>query len=169
MQKEQKMQIGVVIKPKGLDGTLKCKIVKNDFDELLNIKKIFVGAQSYSIVKAYKYDGFVFVKLNQVDTIEHAEELRGKKIYIDRDDAAKLKKDEIYIADLISATVVLGDELLGKIERVENFGASEIIFVSTKSGEIMVPLVKGLIISLKDRIVEFDKKVYLQVAGPAVE
>jgi len=59
-------------------------------------------------------------------TIDDAERLRGKEIFVLRDDL-KLGEDELLNTDLIGFVVVdKAGKYLGTIKNVENFGASDI-------------------------------------------
>ena len=64
------------------------------------------------------------IKLKGIDTIEQAEEIKGKILYCNRDDAT-IDEEVNYIADLIGCRVVDVDsgKEYGKVVDVLNYGS----------------------------------------------
>ena len=143
----EKFIIGVVTKPKGLKGEVKVNVNGADVENLLKVKKCYVAGLPYTIEKSYLGGNGFFVKLNGIDSVEQAEDLRGEKFEIDRTDASPLGDGEFYVADLIGKFVYFENgEKLGKLNNVVNYGASDILVIRTQQKEYMVPDVNGLII-----------------------
>jgi len=117
------VEIGKVIKPRGLKGEVKCQ------GEMLNIKtvkSIYLENKPFKILKKSEYDGFVYLYLDGIDTIETADRLRDKKILVERS-ALGLSDDEVLTSELVGFDVVTQNgKRLGKIKSIENYGAGEI-------------------------------------------
>ena len=75
------------------------------------------------------------------------ERLRGKSLYVTRENAVKLKKDEYFIADLIGIQVVSDEgEELGTISDVLQTGAND-VYVVSKDGakDLLIPAIHACI------------------------
>ena len=86
--------------------------------------------------------GKIFGKISGIDSIEPAKEFTNKEIFIDKDMLPELGEKEYYWDDLIGATVNnLEGHKLGIVTKIENHGASDLIFIDNKKGqEIIVPI-----------------------------
>ena len=86
--------------------------------------------------------GKIFGKISGIDSIEAAREFTNKEIFIDKDMLPELGEKEYYWDDLIGATVNnLEGYKLGIVTKIENHGASDLIFIDNKKGqEIIVPV-----------------------------
>jgi len=114
--------IGKVLKPRGLKGELKCHLsIASQFDSCL-IENIL-----YKILKSTSYDGFTYLFLDKITTIEQAERLRNKSIEVEWDQIV-LAEDEVLASDLIGFEVVsTNGKRLGTVMSIDNFGAGNII------------------------------------------
>ena len=67
----------------------------------------------------------VIVKFKGIDNINDVEKYRKKSLYVTRENAVKLKKNEYFIADLIGLSVIREDngEVLGELTDVLQTGA----------------------------------------------
>jgi len=114
--------LGEILKPRGLGGEVKVKILTNILDAFSfvpNVEKL-----SFS-------GGFAFIKFKGVNSIESAETLRGKLIQIPFD-KLPLADDEILVDDLIGFEVVGQDgKKLGTVKKIEEVGASAVFDCGT--------------------------------------
>lgn len=71
--------------------------------------------------------------------------LRGTLVYVPRDAFPQTGEDEYYIADLVGLEVYGGgDEKLGQIKAVQNYGAEDLLEIQPATGEksIFVPFTR---------------------------
>ena len=119
----QRVQVGIVIKPKGLHGELKCHL------NLPIGNAVFIGDKEYKVICTtgnLVQNDFVYLFLDGVTTIEDAERLRGKPIEISRDQI-KIADDEVLTSDLVGFEIVdENGKHLGKLKSIENYGAGDI-------------------------------------------
>jgi 16S rRNA processing protein RimM len=109
-----------VLKPRGLKGELKCVLIPFD------VQKVIIEGVKYDVLMQKNSD-FTYLFLQNVNDLNAAERLRGKKIEIDRAEI-KLEKDEILTCDLVGFSVV--DERgknLGTVRDFANYGAGDIV------------------------------------------
>ena len=85
-------------------------------------------------------EGFAYITLGECRTPEDVEKLRGRKLYIDRANAAPLPDGAVYIADLIGCEAVDRDgQPVGRLKDVLQYGPTDIYVFDTPRGEMMAP------------------------------
>ena len=79
----------------------------------------------------------VILKFKGYDRIEDIMGFKGKNLYVTRENAVRLKKDEYFIADLIGMKVVDADDpekVYGTLTEVSQTGANDIYHVRFADG-----------------------------------
>lgn len=160
-----KILIGTVLKTHGIRGEIKIKPYTDNLDNLLKVKTFYIDDIEYKVLSSREREGMLYVFLSRVYSIEEAEKLRGKNIYINREDAAPLKKDEYYIVDILGCDVYADDEYLGKVEDISGYGAAD---VYTVKGEktVRFPFLKRLVkeIDIQNKKIILNKDVFAEVS-----
>jgi len=134
--------IGKVIKSRGLKGELKVQITTNKLEAFRGLAKVWLDDEEYEVEKSSIQNKFAYIQIKGVCDINRAEDFRGMKVGVSRD-ALKLKNDEFLTEELIGATIVdEGGNELGVIERMETYGAGEVI----ESGDLMIPYEDNFIV-----------------------
>ena len=96
-------------------------------------------------VKFFKQ--MVILKFKEFNNINQVERFRGKGLYVTRENAVKLQKDEYFIADMIGMHVSSTEgEDLGTLADVLQTGAND-VYVIEKDGaeDLLVPAIKECI------------------------
>ncbi|MBQ5330823.1 MAG: 16S rRNA processing protein RimM [Oscillospiraceae bacterium] len=106
-----------------------------EFDELYDAKHNVVR-----ILSSRPQKNIVIMKIEGVDTPEAASALRGKVLYMDRDDV-ELEKGTYFVQDLLGLTVEDADNgtVYGKLTDVTNNGAGDIYTVSDGKKSFLIP------------------------------
>ena len=144
-------EIGLINNTHGLRGEIKVRNYSSSqkrFEELSSILVLQNNEYvSYNIEKVRYQNDVVLLKLKNVDTIEDAEKLKGKSIYIERKDAPKLEDDTYYIADILGSEVYEGDNLIGTLKDVFTAGAAD-VYVVKRNGkdDLLLPGLKSVIL-----------------------
>ena len=165
MKKKQLFHIATFGKPVGLKGEI--KIIMHNF-EFNKFKS--KSLRSYLVDEAAVLWDFQYLKINnnkltgklkKCNSINCAEKLKGKKIFIDKNHLPKNKKNEFYIFDLINCEVKTSkNNLLGNIINIENFGAGDLIKIKKDNNKsIYIPM-------NEDNIVKVDIKKKLVIVNP---
>ncbi len=139
------LEIGRIINKRGIRGELKIEPYSNSDDDFFDIETVYLkedGGDARKIQSCKPYKGFVYLKISGVDTPEEADRLRGKYIYVDRDDL-ELSEDEVLIADIIGLSVIDSEsgKVYGKIKDVVNYGRYDTYVISDGKKEYMLPAV----------------------------
>lgn len=116
--------------PHGVKGALRLKPFTDNasavfgFDDLRSSP----NGKSVSISKERaNKDGFV-VRVDGITSPEEAKALAGVRLWVHRDAFEPADEDEFYLADLIGLEARdMGDNRIGVVEAVENFGAEDLI------------------------------------------
>lgn len=162
------LQTGTIVKTVGLKGELKLKsttfFAEERYQEgnVVYLSKDGTKFQKFTVVSYRSYQGFDFVYLKEIPSIEIAEKYIGYGVYIDKEDAT-LDDDMYFFCDLEGCKVIDNetDEELGVVESVEEFPAQLTLSVkSNKTDKIFyVPFVEAFVVD-----VDIDnKKIYINV------
>ncbi len=149
----ERLEVFEVVKPQGIKGELKARVLADDFLSVNKIKKLYdKNGREYS-VKLIKdaTGGFAFLTIEGVLTRNDAELLRGVIYYAEKS-AIKKSKTAYFITDLIGLKVIANDENLGVILDVLK-GNVDMLKVDNDGKILYVPYLKSL-----NPIVDLDNK-----------
>ena len=149
---EDLLQVGVITTTHGVRGEVKVFPTTDDPARFKKLKNVILdtGKEKLELeiagVKFFK--NMVILKFKGIDDINDVEKYRKKSLYVTRENAVKLKKDEYFIADLIGLSVIREDngEVLGKLTDVLQTGANDVYEVKMEDGkEILLPAIRECI------------------------
>lgn len=149
---EQRFQVGVISSTHGVRGEVKVYPTTDDAKRFKRLKEVVLdtGREQKTLeiegVKFFKQ--FVILKFKGIDNINDIEKYKGKSLFVDREHAVKLKKDEYFIADMIGMRVFTDEgEDFGILKDVIETGANDVYIIATKAyGEVLVPAIKQCIL-----------------------
>lgn len=146
---KQFLEVGKLNNTHGIKGELKMVLWCDDIDYLKQFKVLYLdskGTKPISVVSVRAQKDMAIVKLDGIDTIEKAEQLKGKVVYGNRDDA-KIDDDANYIADLIGCKVVDIDseKEYGQVVDVLNYGSCDIYDIEQNKEHKLVPATKDIV------------------------
>ena len=97
------------------------------------------GARQFEIASAREAKDHLVATFKGIATRNDAEKLNGIELYVPRERLPATDDDEYYHADLIGlAAVTSGDEPLGRVVAIHNFGAGDIIEIAPPKGATML-------------------------------
>lgn len=142
------MQVGVITQTHGIKGEVKVFPTTDDVSRFKKLKEVIMdnGRERLNLeiegVKFFKQ--YAILKFKGYDSINDIEKYKSAKLYVTRDNAVKLKKDEYFIADLIDMEIVTEDgEYFGKMKDVLVTGANDVYIVTREDGtEVLLPAIK---------------------------
>jgi len=141
--------IGRILTPQGVKGKLKVKI-ETDFPQRFTPgSKVYINRQPMTIDSAEWHRGKLVIKLNTIDSIEDAQELRGKAIEIHRSQVHPLPEGQYYHFQLIGLEVWTTEgELLGNITEILTTESNDNYVVRSTKGEILIPAIEDVVKSI---------------------
>ena len=155
---EDLLQVGAITSTHGLQGEIKVFPTTDDPKRYSRLKKVWLDSGKELIpleVERVKYfKQFVIVKFRGLNRIEDIEKFVKKNLYVTRDQAVKLKKNEYFIADLIGLQVEDEEENeLGTLTDVLATGANDVYVVEQNGKEVLIPAIRQCILD-----VDLEKK-----------
>lgn len=151
---ENLLQVGVISSTHGIRGEVKVFPTTDDVNRFKKLKKVILdtGREQKELeiqgVKFFKQ--FVILKFKEIDNINDIEKYKGKSLYVTREHAVKLDRDEYFIADLIDMQVLLEDgSEFGRLTDVMKTGANDVYCIRTETyGEVLVPAIGECILQV---------------------
>jgi len=103
------------------------------------------------IKRAADHSGKILLTLDDVDSIEQAENLVGCELLLQRDQLPTPAEDEFYWHDLLGLSVVTNEgQALGTIKEIMETGANDVYLVrdDTQRREYLIPAIASVIDSI---------------------
>ncbi len=146
---ENKLCIGKIVKPVGLKGSVKVVPNTENANRFKKLKEVFIENELVKIVNvSVAGEEKVLITFENFDTIEKAETLRDKNLYVARENAIELKKGEFFAVDLMGAKMYTQKgEYVGTITDIENYGANDILTFHNTGTVYTMAVVENLLVS----------------------
>ena len=149
-----RLQVGIISSTHGIKGEVK---VFPTTDNVKRFKKgisliLVTGKEEKELVvegvKFFKQ--FVILKFKDIDNINDIEKYKSFPLYVTRENAVRLKKDEYFIADLIGLEVWEDtNEYLGILSDVIETGANDVYAITCEDKkDILLPAIKECILKI---------------------
>lgn len=147
------LEIGKIVNTHALRGAVKMVVWADSTEVIGDIKNLYDKNNNCYEIKSVSYQKQnAIVKLSGIDSIEQAEKLKGKIMYVSRDEF-NLPDGVYFIADLIGLSVYENDNLLGKIDDVFPAGGCDVYAIKSDK-EILFPALKENILNI-----DFENKI----------
>ena len=156
------LQVGAITTTHGVRGEVKVFPTTDDVKRFSKLKEVEMEKGNGTItlhVQHVKYfKNMVIVKFKEFDSMNDVESLRGKKLYVTRENAVKLSKDEYFIADLIDINVIDEEKgLKGVITDVIQTGANDVYEITLEDDrKFLMPAIKACVkhVDMNERIMQ---------------
>ena len=149
------LEIGKIVNTHALKGAVKMVVWADSTDVIGGLKRFYDSEGICYEIKAVSYQkDNAIVKFKGIDSIEQAEKLKNKILYVSRDEF-DLPEGVYFIADLIGLSVYEGDTLYGKIDDVFPAGGCDVYSIKGEK-EILFPALKEniLLVDLENKIMK---------------
>ena len=148
--KKQYLDSGKIVGTHGIRGEVRIDPWCDSPEFLCMFKKLYLDekGQTFIEVKSRPHKNITLAKIKGVDTIEDAEKLRGKIVYINRNDI-RLEEGVNFVQDLIGLEVrdADNDMVYGKISDVIRTGANDVYEITDSDGKkYLAPVIDEVII-----------------------
>lgn len=151
---ENLLQVGIISSTHGVRGEVKVFPTTDDVNRFKKLKEIILDTGKEQLhleiegVKFFKQ--FAILKFKGIDNINDIEKYKGKGLFVTRQNAVKLKKDEYFIADLQGLAVQNEEgEVIGSLTDVMETGANDVYIIEMKDGrELLLPAIKQCVLEI---------------------
>lgn len=146
---KQYLEIGKIVSTQGLNGEVRVEPWCDSPEFLCSFKTLYFneGKERINVVCGRKHKRISILKIDKIDSIEEAEKLRGKILYVNRDDV-KLEEGTNFISDIMGLKVFdyNDNKFYGKITEVYKTGANDVYQITDESGKnYLIPVIKEVI------------------------
>ena len=152
---QDQFQVGAVASVHGIKGEMKVFPTTDEPEKFKKLKTVCLktgGRECEIALQSVKFfKNMVIAKFEGIDSPEEARKYRGATLWIPREEAVALEKDEYYRADLIGLSVVAeGGEALGTLTDVLETGANDVYEITLQDKR------KALFPAIKDCVKAVD-------------
>lgn len=144
------LELGKIVSTHGVRGELRVQAWCDSPEFFKAFKTVYIGEKNkceYAVKSARPHGNVMLMTLEGVDSIDAANLLRGKTVYVKRSEAP-LEPGRYFIAELIGCRVLDADDEkheYGVIKDVTNTGASDIWHIIKDGKEYLLPSVPGVV------------------------
>lgn len=156
------LEIGEIVGTHGVHGELRLNPWCDSPDFVSRFKTLYYdsnGGCAAQIKSARPHGNIVLLRIAGIDSVEQAQKMRGKILYMKRSDA-KLPEGRYFIAELTGCSVFDADEpqkCYGTLSDVSATGANDVWHITAGTGrEYLIPAIPDVVIETdvaNDRIV----------------
>ncbi|MEE1330433.1 MAG: ribosome maturation factor RimM [Acutalibacteraceae bacterium] len=149
---KQYLETGKIVGTHGVKGMVRVQPWSDSGEFLTEFKHFYLdsnGEKRLEALKIQPHGGVVLMALKGIETIEEAEKLRNKVLFINRDDA-KLPEGRYYIDDLIGCLVYDADsgKTYGTVSDISKTGANDVWHITDSGKEYLLPAIDEVVISV---------------------
>lgn len=150
--KQRYLETGEITGTHGVKGEMRLYPWCDTPSCLSGVKRLYLdpeGTTWLEVVHARVHGNMVLLKAKGVDDIPAAERLRGKTVYLDREEVA-LDEDSYYIQDLIGCRVIDADTgvAYGVVSDVSKTGANDVWHIRQEAREVLIPAIPDVVIDV---------------------
>lgn len=151
---ENVLQVGIISSTHGVRGEVKVFPTTDDVKRFGKLKEVILdtGHEELTLkIEGVKYfKQFAILKFEGIDNINDIEKYKGKSLYVTRENAVRLRRDEYFITDLIGLLVQDEDgKEIGTLTDVMETGANDVYVISmTDKRELLLPAIKECILQV---------------------
>lgn len=147
--KQQYLEAGRIVRTHGVRGELVLEPWADSPQFLADIPLFYLdphGQRPLEPLAARVHKGRLLLRLRGIDTLEQADALRGKILYLNRD-AVPLAEGQYFLQDLLGCSVVDGTtgQVYGVLEEILSTPANDVYRVKNGEREFLFPAVKHMI------------------------
>ena len=145
---EKYLRVGVIANTHGVRGEVKIYATTDDIRRFKKLKECFIDTGKEKIpveVESCKFfKEMPILKFRSMDQMGDVEGFKGKDLLVSREHAVKLKKNELFIVDLVGLTVESDEGMpVGILTDVLQTGANDVFVVKTEAGdEVLIPYIE---------------------------
>ena len=152
---------GKIVAMHGVRGEMRLKPWSDDASFLSGFRTVYLdegGKAAKKVLSAKAHGNVTLLRLEGIESVEAAEQLRGQVLYIKKSDAA-LPAGSYFVEDILGLTAVdeANGAVIGTVSRIEAYPANDVWYINTGEKEYLIPNIPSVV-----KKIDFDEgKVYL--------
>lgn len=142
----RKVVVGLILKPVGLKGELKVRPLSDNPERFEPGGRLWVddpecAPGGYEILSVSEHKASLRVALEGISSVEQAERLRGRELYVPESEVPALPEGEYYHYQIIGLEVYThGGRLLGTVRDIITAGEKDVYIVRGRGKEYLIPV-----------------------------
>ena len=149
--------VGKVSKPHGIKGQLKIYPYSGSSESFQSYSRVMLTSPDgqshgwFDVTTCRSQGKFAVIAIQGIDNRTKAEAVAGFDVWVDRNLLPLLTDDEYYWQDLIGKDVVtVAGMRLGKVSTLVATGAHDVLVVSEKDREYMIPAIEQFVLEVNE-------------------
>ncbi len=149
---EEFLQVGAIANTHGIAGEVKIFPMTDDIQRFKKLKEVYLDTGKERMLLHVASCKFVknqpVLKFREFQNINQVEGFKRCGLFVTRDQAVPLGKDEYFIADLIGLKVIREEngQVLGELKEVLQTGANDVYVVEMEDGkEVLFPVIRDCV------------------------
>lgn len=142
------IKVAQIINTHGLKGECKLYLVTDDPQHRFEKGRVLhlEDGRTLTVVRYREQKDFGYCYFEGIDSIEKAEQLKTKNLFIAQDDLPELEEGQYYYHELMNCTVYNEEkENLGEVVDILETGANLVLRVKSKNTSFLLPLYQHLL------------------------
>jgi len=146
------LECGKIVSAHGVRGEVKILPWCDGAEYLLDFLALYLdkGAARLNIESARVHKGMLIAKFEGVNSIDDTAKLRGRVVYLSREEAPPDEDGVFFVQDLMGLEVIDADSrrIWGRLTQVYQTGANDVYEITGEDGEKrLIPAIKEVVIS----------------------
>lgn len=147
------LEVGEIVGTHGVRGEVRINPWCDTPEFLKKLKTLYFdkdGEKSVKVMSSRVHGNIVLAVFDGISSVEDAAKLRGKVVFMDRNDA-HIDKNSYFIQDLIGCKAVDADDgrVYGEISDVSQTGANDVWHIMSGEREYLIPAIPDVVISVE--------------------
>ena len=142
-------RIGQIVNTQGLKGEVRVYPYTDDINRFDELDYFYIDKNlnnKYEVERVRYKGNMVIMKIKGIDSIELAEKLKTKNMYISREQGRELDEGEFFVSDLIGLHVFTVDgEKVGVLKDVLQHAINDVYVVSGGEKEYLIPSIEKFV------------------------
>jgi 16S rRNA processing protein RimM len=145
MKVESCFQLGHILKPHGLQGELLVYLDTDKPDSYERMESVFIKIDK-KLVPFFIHDlqlrnNRAIIRFEGIHSIEEAEKLKGKALYLPLEELPQLEDDQFYYHDVINFMIINeSGQDIGKIHAIYEANGNDLFSVFHENREVLIPI-----------------------------
>ncbi|HEY5560178.1 MAG TPA: ribosome maturation factor RimM [Clostridiaceae bacterium] len=139
------LTVGQIVNTHGLKGEVKVYPLTDDIKRFRKLKNVYINGTLIDIIWCKIQTETVILKLDGIDNLESALNLKSSYLDIKRSDAIILPEDRHFITDLVGCKVFDEEGIfIGTLLDIIKTGSND-VYVVKDEVEILIPALKSIV------------------------
>ena len=156
------LQVGAITSTHGVRGEVKVFPTTDDVKRFSKLKEVELETKEGTVtlhIQGVKYfKQFAILKFKEYQSLNEVEGIKGSRLFVTRENAVKLQKNEFFIADLIGMKVIDSEKgLEGILTDVLQTGANDVYDIELSDGRsFLLPAIKDCVkkVDMQAKLIE---------------